>query len=128
MLCKITPANLSTHLMQTSFKFRTVKSLTMKRRNDHQKFPLLPQNAITHIFEMAAGPVRELFGIGPLGGRTEDNDVMEGEDATDSSVTTTKEDAIEGMKYLAFEPKIWVPPCSLLSFRYFSTARTRRRQ
>ena len=60
---------------------------------------------------MAAGPVRELFGIGQLGGRTEDNDVMEGEDATDSSVTTTKEDAIEGMKYLAFEPKTWVPPC-----------------
>ena len=75
--------------------------MTKKRRNDHQKFPLLPQNAITHIFEMAAGPVRELFGRGHL---NEDNDVMEGEDATDSSVTTTKEDAIEGMKYLSFEP------------------------
>ena len=56
------------------------------------------QNAITHIFEMAAGPVRELFGRGQL----EDNDMMGGEDATDSSVTTTKEDEIEGMKYFVF--------------------------
>ena len=69
----------------------------MNRRNDHQEFPLRPQNAITHIFEMAAGPVRELFGRGHLN-TTEDNDVMEEEDATDSTVTTTKEDAIEGMK------------------------------
>ena len=85
-----------------------------------------PQNAITHIFEMAAGPVRELFGRGYLN-RTEDNDVMEEEDAIDSSITTTEED--EGMKYLSFEPKkTWVPPCSLLSFRYLSTARTRRHQ
>ena len=76
----------------------------MKRRNKvsiiRNSLPLLFQNAITHIFEMAAGPVRELFGIGQLGGRTVDNDVMEGEDATDNTVTTTKEDAIEGMKYI----------------------------
>ena len=53
-------------------------------------FPtLFPQNAITHIFEMAAGPVRELFGRGQIS-KTQDNSVTELYDNSE----TTYEDII----------------------------------